>query len=122
MLLNVQTFKTILSAGTGSDVFRFFDMDTELLELETGMTQNESVTWAVRSAIEAAVLALIHQGDDRGYWKIVYPENWEQTVADYEKAYWMQLKTDNIVLDAEQEEQSNDESTPLWKKVLLKNG
>lgn len=45
-------------------------MDTKLIEMETGMTQNESVTWAVRSAIEAAVLALIEQGDQRGYWKI----------------------------------------------------
>lgn len=70
VILNVQTYKTILSVGMGGDVFRFLDMDTKLLELETGMTQNESVTWAVRSAIEAAVLALIEQGDKRGYWKI----------------------------------------------------
>jgi len=45
-------------------------MDIKLVEMETGMTQNESVTWAVRSAIEAAVLALIEQGDKRGYWSI----------------------------------------------------
>lgn len=70
VILNVQTYKTILSVGMGGDVFRFLDMDTKLLELETGVTQNESVTWAVRSAIEAAVLALIEQGDERGYWEI----------------------------------------------------
>ena len=70
VILNVQTYKTILSAGMGGDVFKFLDMDTKLLELETGMTQNESVTWAVRSAIEAAVLALIEQGDERNYWTI----------------------------------------------------
>jgi len=72
VILNVQTYKTVLSVGLAGDVFRFFDMDTQLLEMETGMTQNESVTWAVRSAIEAAVLALINQGDQRGYWKINY--------------------------------------------------
>ena len=70
VILNVQTYKTILSVGSGGDVFRFLDMDTQLLELETGITQNESVTWAVRSAIEAAVLSLIEQGDERGYWEI----------------------------------------------------
>ena len=70
VILNVQTYKTILSVGLAGDVFRFVDMDTKLIEMETGMTQNESVTWAVRSAIEAAVLALIEQGDQRGYWKI----------------------------------------------------
>jgi len=74
VILNVQTSKTILSTGISGDVFRFFDMDTQLLELETGVTENESVTYAVRSAIEAAVLALIEQGDERGYWKIQYPE------------------------------------------------
>jgi curli production assembly/transport component CsgG len=70
VILNVQTYKTILSVGMGGDVFRFLDMDTKLLELETGITSNESVTWAVRSATEAAVLALIEQGDGRGYWTI----------------------------------------------------
>lgn len=73
VILNVQTYKTVLSVGLAGDVFRFVDMDTKLIEMETGMTQNESVTWAVRSAIEAAVLALIKQGDQRGYWKINQP-------------------------------------------------
>jgi len=75
VILNVQTYKTILSVGLAGDVFRFVDMDTKLIEAETGMTQNESVTWAVRSAIEAAVLALIKQGDQRGYWTINYPSD-----------------------------------------------
>ena len=35
-----------------------------------GVADNESVTVAVRSAIEAGVVALIRQGDDRGFWKI----------------------------------------------------
>ena len=91
VILNVQTYKTILSVGQAGDVFKFLDMDTKLLELESGMTENESVTWAVRSAIEAAVLALIEQGDERGFWKIVYPENWEEQVAEQEQAYWLGL-------------------------------
>ena len=84
VLLNVQTYKTILSVGMGGDVFRFLDMDTKLLELETGVTQNESVTWAVRSATEAAVLAMIEQGDKRGFWKINYPEQpQDEEVVEY---------------------------------------
>lgn len=70
VLLNVQTRKTILSVGTGFDVFKFIDMDTQLVEYEDGVAENESVTVATRAAIEAAVLALIKQGDTRGYWKI----------------------------------------------------
>jgi hypothetical protein len=34
------------------------------------MTQNESVTRSVRSTIEAAVLELIYQGHDKGFWVI----------------------------------------------------
>ena len=123
VILNVQTSKTVLSSGQAGDVFRFLDMDTKLLELESGMTQNESVTWAVRSAIEAAVLALIKQGDERGYWKIVYPEDWDEQVAAQEQAYWMSLKDSGVLPDAEDVDAfSNDpNSLPLWMRILLKS-
>ena len=123
VILNVQTQKTVLSSGQAGDVFRFVDMDTRLLELESGMTQNESVTFAVRSAIEAAVLELIRQGDERGYWKIVYPENWDQQVAEQEEAYWMSLKQAGNLTDERDEEQFSKDPNdlPLWKRILLKN-
>ena len=70
ILLNVQTKKSILSVGGGYDVFRFVDMDTKLIEIEDGSSFNESVTYATRAAIEEAVLELIYQGHDRGYWVI----------------------------------------------------
>ena len=78
VLLNVQTRKTILSYGKSGDVFRFIEQGTELVEYEDGVGNNESVTYATRTAIEAAVLELIHQGHRRGYWKIKgYNENEE---------------------------------------------
>ena len=78
VLLNVQTRKTILSYGKSGDVFRFIEMGTELVEYEDGVGNNESVTYATRSAIEAAVLELIYQGHRRGFWKIEgYNENEE---------------------------------------------
>lgn len=111
VILNVQTYKTILSTGQAGDVFRFLDMDTKLLELESGMTENESVTWAVRSAIEAAVLALIQQGSERGYWEIVYPEGWDrQELKPGETATWMKVDIDEEDLKADKK---------LWEKMLL---
>ena len=78
ILLNVQTKKTILSTGGGYDIFKFVDMDTQLVEVEDGVAQNEGVTKATRSAIELAVLELIYQGHDRGFWEIEgYNENEE---------------------------------------------
>jgi curli production assembly/transport component CsgG len=70
VLLNVQTRKTILSVGEGGDVFRFIEEGTQLVEFEDGVGNNESVTYATRVAIEAAVLELIYQGHDRGFWVI----------------------------------------------------
>ena len=70
VLLNVQTKKSILSYGAGGDVFKFVEQGTQLVELEDGVGNNESVTYAVRTAIEAAVLELIYQGHDRGFWII----------------------------------------------------
>jgi len=70
VLLNVQARKTILSYGSGGDVFRFIEQGTQLVEYEDGVGNNESVTYAVRTAIEAAVLELINQGHDRGFWTI----------------------------------------------------
>ena len=76
VLLNVQARKTILSYGSGGDIFRFIEEGTQLIEYEDGVGNNESVTYATRAAIEAAVLELIYQGHDRGYWKIEgYNEN-----------------------------------------------
>ena len=70
VLLNVQTRKTILSYGKGGDIFRFIEQGTELVEYEDGSAVNESVTYATRTAIEAAVLELVNQGHERDYWKI----------------------------------------------------
>ena len=81
ILLNVQTSKTILSVAQGYDVFRFVELDTQLVEIEDGMTENESVTRSVRSTIEAAVYELILQGDERGYWSIQWPVN-EEMIKD----------------------------------------
>ena len=70
VLLNVQARKTILSYGSSGDIFRFIEQGTQLVEYEDGVGNNESVTYAVRTAIEAGVLELIYQGHDRGYWNI----------------------------------------------------
>jgi hypothetical protein len=69
-LLNVQARKSVLSYGSGGDVFRFYEQGTQLVEYEDGVGNNESVTYAVRTAVEAGVLELIYQGHDRGFWDL----------------------------------------------------
>ena len=68
VLLNVVTSKQVYSTSTGLDTFRFTENGTELFELESGFAANETQTYAVRSAIEAAVYAIIVQGIEDDLW------------------------------------------------------
>ena len=72
VLLNVTTSKTLLSTGVGSDLFRFYEMGTELIEIESGFTKNEAASYAVRSAIEAAVYGLVIAGLEKQLWDFNY--------------------------------------------------
>tara|TARA_Y100001937_G_scaffold108900_1_gene153009 strand:- start:1036 stop:1833 length:798 start_codon:yes stop_codon:yes gene_type:complete len=72
VLLTAEATKTIASHKTGADVFRFLDMSTKALEIETGVATNEPVNYAVRSAIEFCVLEIIKLGDKEGLWEIKY--------------------------------------------------
>ncbi len=47
-------------------------MGTELVELETGYTENEAVGYATRAAIEEAVYTLIIKGLEKELWDFDY--------------------------------------------------
>jgi len=75
VLLSVSTTKTIISTGSSMTFFRFFDMGTTSVEVEAGHTINEPVNYAVRVAIEQAVVELIKAGERRKLWKFDVPES-----------------------------------------------
>jgi curli production assembly/transport component CsgG len=75
VLLSVSTTKTIISTGSSMTFFRFFDMGTTSVEIEAGHTINEPVNYAVRVAIEQAVVELIKAGEKRKLWKFDVPES-----------------------------------------------
>jgi len=68
ILLEVLTTKTILSVGLSSDFFRYIAEGTKLVEFETGNAMNESKSIALQAAMETAVVEVIMQGQERGYW------------------------------------------------------
>jgi len=70
VLTEVTTTKSILSVGLSQDVFRFISEDTELIEIENGMVENESVNIALQNAIETAVLETIKLGIEQRFWSI----------------------------------------------------
>jgi curli production assembly/transport component CsgG len=73
VLTSVSTTKTIISTGSSFTVFRFFDMGTRSLETEVGNTVNEPVNYAVRAAIEQAVVELVKDGARKGLWAFRQP-------------------------------------------------
>ena len=74
ILLNVITTTQVYSTAAGVDLFRFTENGTELFELEAGVARNESATYATRSAIEAAVYAIIIEGIKLDLWDYIPQE------------------------------------------------
>ena len=96
-LVNVQTGevvitttieKTIVSTSVGSDIFKYFDTDTMLVEVEAGYARNEPVTFALRKAIEKGVVDLIHSGIAKDLWafdieEVILPIAKPSNIKDY---------------------------------------
>tara|TARA_R110002012_G_scaffold312776_2_gene523810 strand:+ start:2476 stop:3255 length:780 start_codon:yes stop_codon:yes gene_type:complete len=68
VLIEVLTTKNILSVGLSQDIFRFLDESTRLIEVEGGVSANESTSIALQKAIEDSVLEIIKIGIDKKYW------------------------------------------------------
>jgi curli production assembly/transport component CsgG len=68
VLISVTVQKTILSSSDSTTAFKFFDLGTKAFEAEAGLTINEPGTYAVKTAIEAAVVELIKEGQRKSVW------------------------------------------------------
>ena len=68
ILIEVLVTKRLLSVGVSSDLFRFYEAGTELVEVEAGATVNESMAIALQKAIETAVYETIQEGKVKGFW------------------------------------------------------
>jgi len=69
VLIETLVSKSIFSTSISQDIFRFIETGTELVEIEGGVAENESISIALQKAIETGVLNIIHIGIDRGYWE-----------------------------------------------------
>jgi len=68
ILIEVLSQKTVFSYAQSDDIFKFVEMGTELVEIESGNSRNESTTIALMKAIEGAVVELINTGYQRRFW------------------------------------------------------
>ena len=76
ILLTVSSTKTIASTSNGADIFRFLDLGTRALEIESGNAANEPVNYAIRTAIEYGILQMLYDGKEQGLWE------WEEPVVE----------------------------------------
>lgn len=68
ILISVAVTKNIASFSDQLGIFRFVDLGTNAVEFEVGNARNEPVTYAVKTAIEQAVIEMIKEGAVRGIW------------------------------------------------------
>jgi curli production assembly/transport component CsgG len=68
ILLSTGSSKTIYSTGVNTNILKFVDAGTKAVEFEAGSTINEPTTYAVRVAIEAAVVDMIKEGAKKKIW------------------------------------------------------
>jgi len=68
ILISTGATKTIYSTGTNLNIMKFVDAGTKSFELEAGSSINEPTTYAVRIAIEAAIVDMIKEGVNKKVW------------------------------------------------------
>ncbi|PNH98896.1 CsgG/HfaB family protein [Vibrio diazotrophicus] len=89
ILLSVTTSKTIFSHALSGSVFRYIAYQ-DLLEMESGYTNNEPVNIAVMSAIDSAVIHMIIDGIQKGLWE---PADKKQMESPVMKRYMQENTT-----------------------------
>lgn len=69
ILTTVTVEKNLLSTHEGVTGLRFFNQNTQTFEFDTSQTFNEPGNYALRSAIEQAIVELVKRGERLGLWK-----------------------------------------------------
>ncbi len=98
ILSSVTVSKTIYSMAIQGDVFRFVS-DDEIFEFELGYSTNEPEHIALKQAIEKAVIALILEGEQGGYWAFADPA----AAADMRTAYFEEKRRPITLAESERQ-------------------
>ncbi len=69
ILTSVTVEKDLISTADGFTGIKFFNQSTMAFEIEMGRTYNEPGNYALRTAIESAIVEIIYKGERLGLWK-----------------------------------------------------
>lgn len=78
VLTTVTVEKNLLSTADGVTALKFFNQATKAFEFDSSQTFNEPGNYALRSAIETAIVELIKKGERQNLWK--YKEKSDELV------------------------------------------
>ena len=66
---------SMISTADGATALKFFNQATQAFEFDSSQTFNEPGNYALRSAIETAVIELIKKGERSGLWQFKEKSN-----------------------------------------------
>lgn len=69
VLTTVTVEKNLLSTAEGITALKFFNQTTRAFEFDSSQTFNEPGNYALRSAIETAIIELVRKGEKQNLWK-----------------------------------------------------
>lgn len=75
VLTTVTVEKNLLSTADGVTALKFFNQATKAFEFDSSQTFNEPGNYALRSAVETAIVELIRRGERQGLWKFKEKSN-----------------------------------------------
>jgi curli production assembly/transport component CsgG len=75
VLTTVTVEKNLLSTADGATALKFFNQATQAFEFDSSQTFNEPGNYALRSAIETAVIELIKKGERQSLWQFKEKSN-----------------------------------------------
>ena len=75
VLTTVTVEKNLLSTADGVTALKFFNQSTKAFEFDSSQSFNEPGNYALRSAVETAVVELIRRGERQGLWKFKEKSN-----------------------------------------------
>lgn len=124
VLTTVTVEKNLLSTADGATALKFFNQATQAFEFDSSQTFNEPGNYALRSAIETAVIELIKKGERTGLWQFKAPTTYGVKLEKPNELVQTQTKAKESTKATSASQQSNigkrnegNEEESIWSKL-----
>ena len=127
VLTTVTVEKNLLSTSDGVTAMKFFNQATRAFEFDSSQTFNEPGNYALRSAVETAVVEIIRKGEHQSLWKfkeksneLVQPKTSHKTTTGSEAASTQ--SGNGTVVERDTTETVSDQTEPFKFSFVIDMG